>query len=135
VRALAGSFAGMSHTSAVPGFERAPAHRENGMTEDGPGHDPRLPEDARLASLDERLKRAQADEAERTGRNRKPADSNERLGNRVLSTLIGGMFGGAAIGWALDQLFDTSPWLLLGMLFLGTAAGFWNIIKISSQGP
>jgi ATP synthase protein I len=105
------------------------------MTENGPGQDPRLPEDARLASLDERLKQAQADEAERTGRKRKPADSNEQLGNRVLSYLIGGMLGGAAIGWALDQLFDTSPWLLLVMLFLGTAAGFWNIIKLSNQRP
>jgi len=105
------------------------------MAENGPGHDPELPEDARLTSLDERLKRAQADEAERTGRNRKRADSSEQLGNRVLSYLLGGMLGGAAIGWALDQLLDTSPWLLLIMLFLGTAAGFWNIIKLSNRRP
>jgi len=105
------------------------------MTEDGPGQDPKLPEDARLASLEERLARAQAEEAERTGRNRKAADANQQLGNRVLSYLLGGMLGGAAVGWALDQLFDTSPWLLLIMLFLGTAAGFWNIIKLSSQRP
>ena len=105
------------------------------MAADEPGQDPELPEDARLTSLDERLKRAQADEAERTGQNRKAADSNEQLGNRVLSYLIGGMLGGAAIGWALDRLLDTSPWLLLVMLFLGTAAGFWNIIKLSNQRP
>jgi ATP synthase protein I len=132
---LAGSFAGMFHTFAAPAFPRGAAHGENGMTEGEPGQDPKLPEDARLASLDERLKRAQAEEAERTGQNRKPADSNEQLGNRVLSYLIGGMLGGAAIGWALDQLFDTTPWLLLIMLFLGTAAGFWNIIKLSNQRP
>ena len=105
------------------------------MAEDGPGQDPELSEDARLASLDERLKRAQADEAVRTGQDRKQADPNGQLGNRVLSYLIGGMLGGAAIGWALDQLLDTSPWLLLVMLFLGTAAGFWNIIKLSNQRP
>jgi ATP synthase protein I len=103
------------------------------MAENGPGQYPELPEDARLASLDERLTRAQADEAVRTGQDRKPADQNEQLGNRVLSYLIGGMLGGAAIGWALDQLFDTTPWLLLIMLFLGTVAGFWNIIKLSNQ--
>jgi ATP synthase protein I len=103
------------------------------MAENGPGQYPELPEDARLASLDERLTRAQADEAMRTGQDRKPADQNEQLGNRVLSYLIGGMLGGAAIGWALDQLFDTTPWLLLIMLFLGTVAGFWNIIKLSNQ--
>ena len=105
------------------------------MAEDEPGQDPKLPEDARLGSLEERLRQAQADEAVRTGQDRKPADSNEQLGNRVLSYLLGGLLGGAAIGWALDRLLDTSPWLLLIMLFLGTAAGFWNIIKISTQRP
>ena len=105
------------------------------MTEDESGQAPKLQEDARLASLDERLAQAQYDEAVRTGRTRKPADRNEQLGNRVLSYLIGGLLGGAAIGWALDQLFDTSPWLLLIMLFLGTAAGFWNIIKLSNRRP
>lgn len=105
------------------------------MAENSPGQDPELPEDARLTSLDERLKRAQADEAVRTGRDRKPADRNEQLGTRVLSYLIGGMLGGAVIGWVLDRLFGTSPWLLLVMLFLGTAAGFWNIIKLSNQRP
>ncbi|HWH18114.1 MAG TPA: AtpZ/AtpI family protein [Allosphingosinicella sp.] len=105
------------------------------MAENEPGQDPKLPEDARLASLDERLRRAQAEEAERTGRNRAPADRNEQLGNRVLSYLIGGMLGGAVTGWALDRLFGTSPWLLLILLFLGTAAGFWNIIKLSNRRP
>lgn len=105
------------------------------MAEDDPGQDPKLQEDARLTSLDERLRQAQADEAVRTGKTRPAADRNEQLGNRVLSYLVGGMLGGAAIGWALDQLLETSPWLLLVMLFLGTAAGFWNIIKLSNQRP
>jgi ATP synthase protein I len=105
------------------------------MTEDESGQAPKLQDDARLQSLDERLRRAQADEAVRTGRDARPADKNEQLGNRVLSYLLGGMFGGAMIGWALDQLFGTAPWLLLIMLFLGTAAGFWNIIKLSSRRP
>lgn len=105
------------------------------MAEDGPGQDPKSQEDARLISLEERLKQAQADEAVRTGRTHGPADRNEQLGSRVLSYLIGGLFGGAAIGWALDRLFGTSPLLLLVMLFLGTAAGFWNIIKLSNRRP
>ena len=37
------------------------------MAEDEPRQDPKSPQDARLASLDERLARAQAEEAERTG--------------------------------------------------------------------
>lgn len=104
------------------------------MTEDDPGQDP-TPQDARLTSLEERLKQAQQNEAVRTGRARKPVDGNYRLGNQVLSYLIGGPVGGALIGWVLDRLLGTSPWLLLTLLLLGFAAGFWNIIKISTRRP
>ncbi len=105
------------------------------MAEDEPGKDPLPRQDARMDSLEERIRRAQADEAVRTGQTRKGADANYRLGNQVLSYLIGGPLGGALIGWVLDRLFGTSPWLLLIMLFLGMAAGFWNIIKISNRRP
>lgn len=105
------------------------------MAENGPGQDPKSQEDARLTSLDERLRQAQADEAIRTGRTRKPVDANYQLGNRVLSYLIGGPVGGALIGWVLDRLLGTSPWLLMTMLLLGFVVGFRNIIRISSKRP
>ena len=105
------------------------------MAVDEPGQDPKLQEDARLTSLDARLRQAQADEAVRTGQARKGADRNEQLGNRVLSYLIGGFAGGALIGWVLDKLFGTSPLLLISLMLLGAAGGFWNIIKISTQRP
>ena len=105
------------------------------MATDEPGRDPASSEDARLQSLDERLRQAQQDEAVRTGQTRGKADRNEQLGSRVLSYLIGGLGGGALIGWLLDRWFGTSPWLLLLLMALGTAAGFRNIIKLSSQRP
>ena len=105
------------------------------MAEDETGTDPTPPRDARFSSLDERLRQAQAEEATRTGSDRKPADKNEQLGSRVLSYLIGGLGGGAVIGWVLDRWFDTSPLFLLLLMFLGTAAGFRNIIRISSKRP
>jgi ATP synthase protein I len=108
---------------------------ENDMAENEPGQDPKLTDDARLDSLDERIRQAKADEAVRTGQARKPADRNEQLGNRVLSYLIGGLAGGALIGWVLDKLFGTSPLLLISLLILGTVGGFWNIIKISTRRP
>jgi ATP synthase protein I len=105
------------------------------VAEDRPGQDPRLPEDARLDSLDERIRQAQADEAMRTGGARKAADKNQQLGNRVLSYLIGGLAGGALIGWVLDRLFGTSPLLLITLMLLGAVGGFWNIIKLANQRP
>ncbi len=102
------------------------------MVEDEPGQVPKLPEDARLDSLEQRLDRAETAEAKRTGR-APAADANEQLGNRVLSTLIGGIAGGALIGWLLDGWFDTGHLLLVVMMVLGTVAGFWSIIKMSTR--
>ena len=104
------------------------------MTEDETGQDVESPQDARIGSLEERLQRAQAKEAERTGL-APSADANEQLGQRVLSTLLGCLFGGTLIGWLLDRLLGTGPWLLIIMMVLGTIGGFWSIIKLSSRRP
>jgi ATP synthase protein I len=104
------------------------------MEEKEPGQVPKLAEDVRLESLERRLERAQTTEALRTGR--APAtDANEQLGNRVLSTLIGGLVGGALIGWVLDRLLHTGHVLLIVFLVLGTVGGFWSIFKLASQKP
>jgi ATP synthase protein I len=89
-------------------------------------------EDARLGQLDERLARAEATEAARTGADRPPADPNARLANRVLADLIGGIAGGALIGWLVDRLFGTAPWGLLVMLALGIIVAFRNIFRIAN---
>ena len=104
------------------------------MMEDETGQDVGSPQDARLDSLDERLKRAQIRESERTGQT-PMTDANEQLGQRVLSTLLGGLFGGTLIGWLLDRWLGTGPWLLIVMMVLGTVGGFWSIIKLSSRRP
>ena len=102
------------------------------MAENEPGPRP-LQEDARLTSLDERLRQAKSDEAVRNGGGTDKGQADYNLGNRVLAELIGGMAGGALIGWVLDRFLGTSPWLLLALLFLGIIAAFRNIIRISNQ--
>ena len=102
------------------------------MTENEPGPDT-LGADARLKSLDQRLKAAQTGEAHRTGADRVESDAGYRLGNRVLAELLGGMVGGALIGWVIDRFAGTSPWGLLVMLFLGIIVAFRNIIRLSNR--
>ncbi|MCW1384448.1 AtpZ/AtpI family protein [Novosphingobium sp. KCTC 2891] len=93
-------------------------------------------EDSRITTLDERLMAARKREDERVN---KPApdgsDANYRLGNRVLAELVGGMVGGAFLGWVIDQFAKTSPWGLLVMLFVGVGVAFRNIIRISNRRP
>ena len=107
------------------------------MAEDETGEDPKLPPDARLESLDERLDRLQQAEAKRNQGT--PPDPNMRIAQVVIGYLIGGPLGGGLLGWGLDSLFGTKPWLTLVMLFLGFGVGIRNVVRISritpSQGP
>ncbi|MEO7635351.1 MAG: AtpZ/AtpI family protein [Sphingomicrobium sp.] len=89
----------------------------------------RLTPDARLDSLEARLERAQAAEAKRTGV--APVDPTQRIGQQVIGHLIGGPIGGGLLGWGLDYLLGTRPWLLLTMLFVGFGVGLWNVVRIS----
>ena len=95
--------------------------------------EPELPQDARLDSLDERLKRAQEEEARRTG-NAMP-DPRTRIWQLMFSHLVGAPAGGGIIGWGLDSLFGTFPLFFLLMLFLGFGVGVVNILRISKTPP
>ncbi len=100
------------------------------MAEDDTDGVPKLPPDARLESLDERLDRLQQVEAKRTLK-RQP-DVNYRAGQLVLSQLVGCPLGGGIVGWLLDHWLGTLPWLTLVMLFLGFGVGIWNVFRISN---
>ena len=97
------------------------------MAEDETGQEPHSPPDARLTTLEERLKRAGQVEAER-----KPADSTEAIrstGWLVAQNLIGMPLGGALIGYLLDRLFGTLPWIMLALMFIGFAGAVWDLMK------
>jgi ATP synthase protein I len=103
------------------------------MAEDETDEVPKLPPDARLESLDERLDRLQQAEAKRTAK--KQPDRSYQVGQLVLSHLVGAPLGGGIIGWLLDRWLGTKPWLMLVMLFLGFAVGVMNVLRISKTPP
>ncbi len=98
------------------------------MAEDERNEVPPSPQDARLGSLDERLKRAEREESER-----RPKIASAMLvrsrGMRVAQGLVGMPLGGALIGWLLDRLLDTAPWIMLALMFLGFAGAVWDAMK------
>ena len=105
------------------------------MAEDEPWQDPKSPQDARLASLDERLARAQAEEERRTGGQAKTGTPYYGTPiSRVLSVLVGYPAGSALIGWLIDRWAGTR-WVVLVMLFLGFGAAIWDVWKMSKQRP
>ncbi len=93
-------------------------------------------EDARIDALDKRLQAAKEreDERSRTAAGAE-TDANYRMGNRVLAELLGGIGGGAFIGWVIDHFAGTSPWGLLVVMFLGIFVAFRNILRISNRRP
>jgi ATP synthase protein I len=131
---LAGSFAGMSHALVAPLLQRRGRTWKDGMAENEPWQDPKSPHDARLASLDERLRQAQADEAARTGRTERKVQTGQAQGMRILSVLFSYPFGCAMIGFAIDYFAGTRGiWVV--MLFLGFGVAMWEVWKISQQKP
>lgn len=106
------------------------------MNDEPPARDP-VGEDARIDALEQRLKAAREREEERTkpGTAGAEADANYRMGSRVLAELIGGIGGGAFIGWVIDHFAGTSPWGLLVVMALGIFVAFRNIIRISNRRP
>ena len=127
---MAGSFTAMFLALPAP-FPAGATHRGDNVAENENDEVPKLPPDARLESLDERLDRLQQAEAKRTAK-RQP-DTSYQAGQLILSQLVGCPLGGGIVGWLLDRWFGTKPWLMLVFLFLGFAVGVWNVIRISNQ--
>ena len=103
------------------------------MAEDETDEVPKLPPDARLESLEKRLERLQQAEAAKPAQGH--GDPNYRIGQLVLSHLVGAPIGGFVVGFVLDKFFGTKPWLTLVMLFLGFGVGVMNVIRISQTPP
>ena len=75
------------------------------MATDETGQDPKLPPDARLDSLEQRLDRLQEAEAKRVGK----AEPNptDRIWSLMFSHLVGAPVGGGHHRWGLETLVGT----------------------------
>lgn len=105
------------------------------MAPEDPVQDGKNRSDPRLDSLDMQLKKVRKAEDVRSGKANQVPAKGMRQGNRVLTELIAGPLGGALVGWFLDRMIGTAPWLLLLCIFLGIGVAFRNIIKISAERP
>jgi ATP synthase protein I len=48
---------------------------------------------------------------------------------RLATEMVAGVVVGGFIGWALDGLFGTAPFLMVVFLILGAAAGIMNVVR------
>jgi ATP synthase protein I len=61
-----------------------------------------------------------------------PATEGLALAMRVGVELVSAFLVGGGIGYGLDFLFGTKPWLMVGFLFVGFAAGLMNVWRVVS---
>ena len=65
-------------------------------------------------------------------------NDNEKRGSfmgsafKLGTELVAAVVVGTIIGFILDTLFDTKPWLIIIFFFLGTAAGMLNVIRAAN---
>jgi ATP synthase protein I len=104
------------------------------MTEDEPGQESKSPQDARLASLDERLAQAQAGDAARSGKAGPVVSKGYAQGTRILSVLVAYPIGSALIGYAIDRMAGTHG-VWVAMLFVGFGLAMWEVWKRSQDRP
>jgi ATP synthase protein I len=104
------------------------------MVANGFEQEPHSPKDTRLSSLEERLDRIKAEEAQKAGR---MSDESQRVirsaGVRILTDLIGLPFGAGLIGWLIDRLAGTTPWVMLAMLFLGFGLAVRSVFQVANN--
>lgn len=97
--------------------------------------------DARLSSLEERLRKARGDDpADSHGDGAAPDGSRSNalgIAFRIGVDLVVGAIVGAIIGYAIDGWLETKPLFLIVFLILGFAAGIRNVLReaIKLQGP
>ena len=87
-------------------------------------------EDPALGSLQSRLDAARAAEDERLARDHAPLrDQGRSVGMQVASTMVGYPLGGIVIGWGLDSLFGTRPWIMIVLMFLAFAGACLQVVR------
>ena len=130
---MAGSIAAMFLDLHLPPNQGRGDAQGRSMATDENEENLKLPPDARLDSLEERLERAQAVEAKRT--HKANYDPTGRIWQLMFGHLVGAPAGGGIIGWGLDTLFGTFPTFFLLLLFVGFGVGVVNVMRVSKTPP
>jgi ATP synthase protein I len=87
--------------------------------------------EGRIADLDDRLDkvRAQRDAAARSDLDAEMRGRGMAYGMRMAAELVAAVVVGGIIGWGLDWVLGSRPWLFLLFFMLGFVAGVLNVMR------
>ena len=93
--------------------------------------DSNLREDPAIDSLEDRIAAARATEDQRLAKDEAPLGGSQPAGaTAVISTMVGYPLGGIVVGFALDKLFNTQPWIMIVLMFLAFAGGCIHAMRL-----
>ncbi len=92
-----------------------------------------ISEDPELDSLEGRIAAARKAEDDRLERGRGPMRSPENIGMQVISTMVGYPLGGILVGLLLDNIFDTLPWITIGLMFLAFFGACLHVVRMNTN--
>ncbi len=92
-----------------------------------------LGEDPKLDSLEDRIARARHAEDERMAKEHAPMRDGRNAGIQIASTMLGYPLGGILVGLLLDNVFDTLPWITIGLMFLAFAGALMHVARMSKN--
>jgi len=89
------------------------------------------PDVRRLNEIEERLRKAR----EKRGEVRQVEAPNSKLGIafRLVTELMAALIVGGAIGWGLDRILGTGPFLFIVMFMVGVASGIYTVVRTAQQ--
>ena len=88
-------------------------------------------EDPKLESLEERIAAARKTEDERIAKEHAPVV--KAIGMQVISTMVGYPLGGIIIGFVLDRVLHTAPWIMLGLMFAAFAGACLHVVQMNKD--
>jgi ATP synthase protein I len=102
-------------------------------------HDPdektpgRVGEDPALDSLEDRIAAARKAEDERQAKDHAPMADGRGAGIQIASTMVGYPLGGIIIGYGLDRLFGTLPWITIVLMFLAFIGACVHVVRTNNN--
>ena len=92
--------------------------------------DSTLREDPAIDSLEDRIAAARAAEDVRLAKETAPIAGTSVGATQVMSTMVGYPLGGIVIGFGLDNLFKTLPWITIVLMFLAFIGGCLHAMRL-----
>lgn len=98
-----------------------------------------MSDDHERNSFEERLAKARdsagLDRPVRTGPPEKATDVNAiRIAMRLGVEMVSALVIAVVIGWGLDRIFHTRPWIMIAFVPIGAAAGLRNVFRAMGPG-